>query len=110
MEREFYVIVERDAIVTNSIIMHGCRIGQGATVDGAILDKLVTVGPGARIGAGDPLPMGHPDVDTGGLVVIGKGSSVPAACSIGRDCIVAPDVRAEMVPSADIAAGTTVAP
>jgi glucose-1-phosphate adenylyltransferase len=104
------VIVERDAIVTNSIIMHSCRIGHGATVDGAILDKLVTIGPRARVGTADPLPLGHPDVATSGLVVVGKGSSLPAGCSIGRDCIVAPDVRAEQFPAEVIAAGSTVAP
>lgn len=55
------VVVEAEAEVSHSIILQGCKIGKGAKVSYAILDKNVTVEPGAVI-------EGKPD----DLIVIGK--------------------------------------
>lgn len=54
-------MVEAEAEVSHSIILQGCKIGKGAKVSYAILDKNVTVEPGAVI-------EGKPD----DLIVIGK--------------------------------------
>jgi len=47
------VIVPRGAVVRDSIVMGDSIIQRGAVVDRAILDKLVEVGEGARVGDGD---------------------------------------------------------
>ena len=75
------VTIEAGAIVRDSVIMHGCRIGAGAVLDRVILDKLVTVGPGARIGCGESVPnRAQPASLASGVTVVGKGTAIP-----GRD-------------------------
>ena len=59
------VRIERDAVVKSSIIMQGAVIGEGAELECVILDKNVTVTPGARL-VGTPR---HP-------VIIKKGETV----------------------------------
>jgi ADP-glucose pyrophosphorylase len=48
--------------VGRCVIAGGARVGDGATVDGAVLGRDVAVGPGARVT---------------GLVVAGDGATVP---------------------------------
>ena len=104
------VTVERGAVVRDSVLMHGCRVTAGAVVDRAILDKGVVVGAGAVVGDGAPAPNGTlPHSLTCGATVIGKGTRVPAGLTIGRNCLVAPDLAADRWP-AGVPAGSTVAP
>ena len=44
------VVIDDGAIVEGSVIMPGVRIGRGAVVRHAILDKNVVVGPGEHVG------------------------------------------------------------
>ena len=104
------VTVERGATVRDSVLMHGCRVTAGAVVDHAILDKGVVVGAGAVVGDGAPAANGTlPHSLTCGATVIGKGTRVPAGLTIGRNCLVAPDLAADRWP-AGVPAGSTVAP
>jgi len=103
------VVVERDAVVRDSVIMHRCRIAGGAVVDRAILDKDVSVGNGARIGCGAVVPnRAHPQTLSSGVTVIGKGSSIPAGLRVGRSCIVHPDMREADFSPAEIPSGAVV--
>ncbi|WP_041556495.1 glucose-1-phosphate adenylyltransferase subunit GlgD [Carnobacterium sp. 17-4] len=43
------VLIEKTAIVRNSLIMQGCKIAQNAELDYAILDKGVKIGPGVKL-------------------------------------------------------------
>jgi glucose-1-phosphate adenylyltransferase len=84
------VIVEEGAVVRDSIILPGCKIGRGAKVNLAILDKLCAVGEGARIGYGvDFTPNeAYPAVMKSGITLVGRGVKVPPSAVIGRNCIV----------------------
>jgi glucose-1-phosphate adenylyltransferase len=71
------VEVAERAVVEGSVLMEGVRIGAGATVRNAILDKQVVVPDGARIGL-DPehdKARGF-TVSTNGITVVGKGKKV----------------------------------
>jgi len=95
------VIVEREAVVVSSVVMHDCRIGRGAVVARSILDKDVTVGEGAKIGDINPDDKRNkrfPSHLWGGLVVIGKKSEVPARCNIGPNCIIGAGVKSRDMP------------
>lgn len=59
------VVVEKDAIVLNSILLQGSKIGEGAQVEYAILDKNTVVEPGAKV-------IGSPD----NIKVIAKNSHI----------------------------------
>ncbi|WP_235888758.1 glucose-1-phosphate adenylyltransferase subunit GlgD [Ruoffia tabacinasalis] len=61
------VVVEKDAIVMNSILLQGTKVGEGAQIEYAILDKNTTVEAGAKI-------IGSPD----DIKVIGKNSHIYA--------------------------------
>lgn len=62
------VIVQKDAVVKNSVIIQGTKIGEGAQIEYAIIDKDCVVEPGAKV-------IGTPDK----LAVIGKNTIIEAA-------------------------------
>jgi glucose-1-phosphate adenylyltransferase len=102
------VVVERGAVVRDSIVMHACRIGAGAVVDRAILDKSVIVEAGAVVGHGEAAE--NPSLGDSlccGATVVGKGSVVPGGVRIGRNCVVYPGVQEERW-RGDVAAGSVV--
>jgi glucose-1-phosphate adenylyltransferase len=88
------VVVKQGAVVRHSVVMTDTVIGENAVVDYAILDKRVRVEAGARVGYGrerDP----NPTVDLKrGLTVVGKNTVIPAHVRIGRNCVVAADMKA----------------
>ncbi len=85
------VVVEKGALVKDSILFEDCVIRKGAIVDLAILDKRVRVGSGAVIGFGDNYTIANrlkPSHLYTGITLIGKGAVVPAKQQIGRNCVV----------------------
>ncbi|HEY6058622.1 MAG TPA: sugar phosphate nucleotidyltransferase, partial [Candidatus Limnocylindrales bacterium] len=91
------VRVDVGAVVRDSIVMFDSVVRAGAVVDRAILDKEVTVGPGAIVGEGTDLTIPN-RVEPGrlytGITVVGKRSVIPRGVRIGRNVKVDGDVRA----------------
>ena len=81
------VVVERGAVVRDSIVMHDVRVARSAVLDRAILDKAVRVGEGARVGHGDEMTPNRacPQHLSSGLVLVGKEARLPAGITIGRN-------------------------
>lgn len=71
--------IHAGATVEDSVILSGCDIGRGAKVRRVLLDKNVHIEPGAIIGR-DPLADRErfPFVTESGIVVVPKGTVVPA--------------------------------
>jgi glucose-1-phosphate adenylyltransferase len=72
--------------------MDDAVVGEGASVDRAIVDKEARIGPGARVGVGDDL---RPNVDEperlyAGITLVGKRARVPRGVEIGRNCRIDP--------------------
>ena len=87
-------MVREGAIVRHSVLMTDAVVEKNAVVDYAILDKRVQVGTRARVGSGnerDPNPTA--DLKRG-LTVVGKNTVIPPRVRIGRNCVVAADVKA----------------
>jgi glucose-1-phosphate adenylyltransferase len=84
------------AVVRDSIVMFDSVIGSRAVIDRAILDKEVTVGPGAIVGEGpDTTPnKAEPGRLNTGITVVGKQSTIPRGTRIGRNVRVGERVRA----------------
>jgi glucose-1-phosphate adenylyltransferase len=60
--------------VSDSVILPGTRIGRGAVVRRAILDKNVVVPEGAQVGVDPGVDRTRYTVSAGGVVVLGKGA------------------------------------
>jgi glucose-1-phosphate adenylyltransferase len=65
--------VDDGAIVEGSVLMPGVRIGRGAVVRKAILDKNVVVGPGEMVGVDLDKDREKYSISSGGIVAVGKG-------------------------------------
>jgi len=89
------VVVREGAVVRHSVVMTDAVIEEGAVLEYAILDKRVRVGAGAKVGYGkerDPNPTA--DLKRG-LTVVGKNTVIPPRARVGRNCVVAADVKAD---------------
>ena len=70
------VVVNPDATVERSVLMHNVVIGEGAVVRNAILDKNVVVPPGTTIGVDHDADRKRFTLSDNGVVVIGKGEEI----------------------------------
>ncbi|WP_211222428.1 glucose-1-phosphate adenylyltransferase [Actinokineospora enzanensis] len=68
------VVIEDGAVVEGSVLLPGARIGKGAVVRRAILDKNVVVADGARVGVDAEADRAQYTISAGGVVVLGKGT------------------------------------
>jgi glucose-1-phosphate adenylyltransferase len=105
------VVVGVGAVVRDSIVMFDSLIRPGAIIDRAILDKEVTVGPGAIIGEGTDFGVPNrltPHHLSTGITIIGKQAVIPRGVRIGRNVRVDPNVRATDFPGRTVEAGATI--
>ena len=71
--------VHAGSVLRDSVVLSGCNIGAGAKLDRVLLDKNCNVDPGAEIGVEPERDRERfPFVTRNGLVVVPKGTHVPA--------------------------------
>jgi len=106
------VIVERGALVKDSVVMHGTHVGAQARVTECILDKLVRVGEGAVLGDGDRNTANHekPEHLASGLTLVGKDAEIPSAALIGKNCILYPGLVSSDYAASRVESGATLRP
>jgi glucose-1-phosphate adenylyltransferase len=81
--------IHAGALVDNSLILSGCDIGRGARIHRVILDKNCKIEPGCVIGEDAAADAERfPFVTESGIVVVPKGTLVPAR----GPCVLANDV------------------
>jgi len=106
------VRVEHGAEVVDSVVMHGCRVAEGARVHMSIVDKDVRILENCVLGHGSAEIANRekPDHLANGLVVVGKGATVPSGCKVGKNSILYPGLTEDDYPDAVIAEGETIRP
>jgi glucose-1-phosphate adenylyltransferase len=104
------VVVEKGAIVRDSIVMHDSRLTVGARIVRSILDKQVTIGEGAVVGEGDPAATNilFPDHVYSGLTLVGKKAMIPPGMRVGTNCIVYPDMKEKDFSGLTVGDGETI--
>ena len=98
------------AVVRDSIILTDTEISAGAVVDRAIVDRNVTIGEEAQVGAGDDNTPNRkmPNLLNTGLTLVGKGAEIPAGAIIGRNCVIQPFTKGRKLAGKELASGSTV--
>jgi glucose-1-phosphate adenylyltransferase len=104
------VVVHRDAVIRDSIIMTDTVIGPGTVIERCIIDKEVHVGAGCYLGYGDDYSSNwlEPNRLNTGITLIGRGAEVPDGVRAGRNVLVGTDVRAAEFTEHDIPSGSTI--
>jgi len=90
------VIIEEGAVVKDSIIMENCIIKKNAVIDRCIIDGNSIIGSGVVIGEGENIPNENkPKIYDTGITVIGSSSNIPDNVSIGKNCVISGNTKAE---------------
>lgn len=105
------VVVEKGAVVKDSILFEDCIVKKDATVDLAILDKHVEVGEESYIGFGENFTVKNKAKPTHlytGITLIGKRAVVPALQKIGRNCVINSRIQATDYPGRTLGDGESL--
>lgn len=80
------VLVEEGAVIQDSIVMSGVKIGRNARVDKAIIADNTTIGENAVLGQGNYAESKlDPRVYCSDLVTVDENSFIPAGVSVGKN-------------------------
>jgi glucose-1-phosphate adenylyltransferase len=106
------VIVQKNSIVKDSVIMHDSVIGVDVEINETIMDKRVHVAQGCKIGLGDgSVPnQVYPDHVYTGLTILGKDSVIPENTHIHRNSIIAPFVNPKNFADINLTPGIYIEP
>ncbi len=101
------VVIEKGAIVEDSILFYDTRVGAGARLKKVITDKRVTIGEGSRVGGEDSLfsDRSRPGPPSSGLTLIGHNTHVPAQTVIGANCLLYPHLDRQAFPTNSLPSG-----
>lgn len=104
------VTIKKGAVVEESIIMNDSMVGQDVAMKKCITDKDIKIGSNTRIGVGeDTINAEFPDLLAEGITVIGKTACIPKNTTIGKNCLIYPDVTERCFgEKKNIDSGTTI--
>lgn len=102
------VRVQRGAVVRYSVIMTDTVIEAGAIVDRCIIDKQVIVGSGAHLGWSRDYSINPLGNLTTGITLVGKNTVLPPKIRVGRNCVIASDLRPDDFAASTIPSGATI--
>src|SRR6185312_13468542 len=104
------VVVHRDAVIRDSIIMTDTVIGPGTVIDRCIIDKEVNVGAGCYLGYGDDYSSNwlEPNRLNTGITLVGRGAAVPDGVRAGRNVLIGTDVTGSEFTEHDVPSGSTI--
>ncbi len=104
------VLIEKGAVVKDSIIMNSVSIGKNTLVDKGIIAEQSQVGSNCKIGVGeDNVPnQVKPDVYAFNLVTIGDNTVIPDGVSIGKNTAIAGVTTLHDYPGGVLAGGETL--
>jgi glucose-1-phosphate adenylyltransferase len=83
------VIIEKDAVIRDSIIMNNAVVGEGVQVFKSIIAEEALIGAQTKIGVGeDIINEEQPHIYYSGISVIGEKTIIPPNIEIGKNCAI----------------------
>lgn len=103
------VYIGEGAVIRDSIIMNGARIGDRTTVDKGIIAENAVIGNDCQIGIGEEaVNQWKPDVYAFGLATIGEGSVIPGGIKIGKNTAIVGETNPSDYPGGILESGGTI--
>jgi glucose-1-phosphate adenylyltransferase len=104
------VVVKKNAVVQDSILMHNCHIDESVHLYQTIADKRTHFCVGSRVGQGQTSPPNrvYPEHLYSGLTVVGKEAVVPAHHTVYPNTIIEPFVDEHDYPDRDLGVGDLI--
>ena len=103
------VKIEKGAVIRDSIIMRHSQIGEGTTIDKAIIAENVKVGANDVMGVGEEAPnVLKPKIYSFGLVTVGENAVIPDNVKIGKNVCISGVTTAEDYPDGELPSGGAI--
>ena len=103
------VVIGKNTVVRDSIIMQDTVIGDNVTIDRAIVAENVSIGNNVELGVGEPAENKlNKSVYSFGLVTIGENSVVPSGVKVGKNTAIAGKTTKEDYPEGLLAGGESI--
>ena len=103
------VKIEKGAVIRDSIIMRHSQIGEGTTIDKAIIAENVKVGANVVMGVGEEAPnVLKPKIYSFGLVTVGENAVIPDNVKIGKNVCISGVTTAEDYPNGELPSGGAI--
>jgi len=103
------VIIGKDTVVRDSIIMNETIIGEGCELNKAIIAETVRIGDNVKLGIGEEADNEtDPHIYNNGLVTIGEKSVIPDNVSVGKNSVISGCPKADDFPDSYLPSGKTL--
>ena len=103
------VKIEKGAVIRDSIIMRHSQIGEGTTIDKAIIAENVKVGANVVMGVGEEAPnVLKPKIYSFGLVTVGENAVIPDNVKSGKNVCISGVTTAEDYPNGELPSGGAI--
>jgi len=100
------VVIGKDTVVRDSIIMNHTQINSGCRIDKAIIAEDVKIGDNVVLGEGEEVPNEKaPHIYSDGIVTIGEKSEIPSNVKIGKNVVISGRTKAEDYPDSYLNSG-----
>lgn len=103
------VVIGKDTIVRDSIIMNETVIGEGCEIYKGIIAENVEIQDGVKLGYGDEAPNETaPDIYSNGIATVGERSLVPKGVSVGKNVVISGITSPEDYPNGRLESGKSL--
>ena len=103
------VMIGKDTVIRDSIIMNNTTIGTGCELDKAIVAENVQIEDGVRLGVGEEAPNDiAPHIYNNGLVTVGEKSVIPKKVTVGKNTVIFGKTDAGDYTDGNLASGKSI--
>ena len=103
------VVIGKDTVVRDSIIMQDTVIGDNVNITKAIVAENVTIGNNVELGVGEEAENKlNKSVYSFGLVTIGENSVIPSGVKVGKNTAISGETEKEDYPDGLLAGGESI--